>query len=330
MKNSRVRLIILGLLILVLVIILATFGYIYLENMVWLDALWLTVVSITTVGYGDIVPRTGGGRLFTLFLLFAGIGLYTHVITNIVIAIIEGQFKQIMEHRKMEKEISKLKDHVLICGGGHVGAEVARRLQTEKIPFLVIERDETRASELRSKGFLVLQGNATEDEVLMKARASECRAIIVALPDDAENLLVTLSVRQLNPEARVITRANDPGNESKLKQVGADGVVALSTIGGRRMALTALKPARVAFVDSFVHSNGDLEIEEISLPAASSLVGQSIGQLRLRSEIGISILAIKRADRVLVNLSGEEKLHAGDELIVFGPEEGMKKMEELI
>lgn len=231
----------------------------------------------------------------------------------------------------MQKEIEALKGHVVVCGAGRVGQEVMRRLQLEKAPFVVIELDPALVAELREKGILVLEGSATDDEMLERARVAEARAVISALPDDAANLLVTLSVKNMNPRARVVARANGPQAEKKLRQVGADNVVSPAVIGGCRMALSALKPISVAFVESLMDTKTtELEIEEMVLPAASPLVGKTLRACRLREDFGLQVLVIKRGEQILANPAAEEILRAGDLLIVFGAKEGLENLEKAL
>ena len=189
MQGKQVRAALYGLLGLAAVLFAAVLGYVFIEDLNWLEALWLAVVSVSTVGYGDVVPRTLPGRLLTLALILTGAALFAYVVTNFAVYMVEGQFRNLWGLRKMQKEIEALKGHVVVCGAGRVGQEVMRRLQLEKAPFVVIELDPALVAELREKGILVLEGSATDDEMLERARVAEARAVISALPDDAANLL---------------------------------------------------------------------------------------------------------------------------------------------
>lgn len=307
------------------------YGFMKLEDKSFMDALWLTMTSITTVGFGDVVPTTTTGRIITIILMLSGIGMLTYVVGTLFSGMLEGHLRDIWGKRKMMKEILKLKNHIVVCGAGRVGREVAAELLQENQRFVVIEKDPPRLEELRSDGgILFIAGDATEDKVLLSARLSKARGVITTLAEDAGNLMITIACKDFNPEARVVARANRPESIIRLKRAGADTVVCPSAIAGNRMALASLKPASVAFVETLVEDHDiDLNLEELILNEKSSLVGKELKDSRIRLEFGVMVLAIRRGEESIVTPLPTEKLMAGDLLILCGAADKLTLLEKV-
>lgn len=308
------------------------YGIIRLEGKNFMDALWLMIVSITTVGYGDVVPSTTAGRLMTMFIVVCGVGLLTYVLGTVFVGVLEGHLSDVWGKRKMMREIAKLNGHIVVCGSGRVGREVMAELLEEKQRFVVIEKDPVRLEELKSEGsVLFIAGDATEDKVLLSARVPQAKGVITTLPDDAENLLITIACKDFNPRVRVVARANRPESVIRLRRSGADTVVCPSSIAGSRMALASLKPASVALVQTLVEDrNIDLRLEELSLSESSPLAGKELKDSGIRENYGIMVLAIGRGKENIINPPPREMLQAGDLLILCGRAEGLASLEKVL
>ncbi|WP_054692959.1 potassium channel family protein [Syntrophomonas palmitatica] len=309
------------------VTLISTMGLAYFEHWSMFDALWVTLVSITTTGYGDIVPMTAGGRAFLLTILLAGVGIVTYSLMTIITILVEGQVRRVMERDKVMKEIAKLENHIIVCGAGRVGASVAQVLKGERIPFVLIDHDQEIIDALESENYLVVHGDATQDEVLLSLGLKRARGIVCALPEDAFNLFITLSARDMNPGLKIVSRAERPETIQKLLRAGADKVISPTQIGGYQLAMAMVKPVTVDMVDTlFTSSNQQLQLEEMHITSSSSLVDHPI-----RSAFGndrkVTIIAIIRANEVLMNIRGDDHIRAGDTLILVGPRSELEKIE---
>jgi len=314
-------------------IMAAIYGLMTIEGMSFIDALWLAVTSISTVGFGDKVPSTTTGRIIVMVLIFCGVGLFTYLLSAIFVGLIEGHIRDVWGKQKMFKRISKLKDHIVVCGAGRVGQAVIKELMAGKQDFVVIEQDQDRLEELLSSVGSVpfIAGDATEDRVLLAAGTVRSKSIITTLADDAGNLMITIACRDFNPNARVVARANRPESMVRLKRAGADTVVCPSAIAGNRMALASLKPASVAFVQTLVEEREiDLELEELVINENSPIAGMELKESRLREEYGVMLLAIKRGDESIVNPEPTEKFLPGDVLILSGPSDKLTTLEKVV
>ncbi|MHB1125433.1 MAG: potassium channel family protein [Bacillota bacterium] len=317
--------------LLMAIITLGTVGYFFLENISLLQALWLTFASITTVGYGDLVPITPGGKLFTIIITFFGVGVFLYTLGNVVSVIVEGGLKNVWERSKMLKTIDRLQEHIIVCGAGRVGREVINRLKKENVPFVVIETNQLRVESLLAENVLVLEGDATDDALLLLAGIERARGLVSSLPDDALNVYVTLTSKGLNPKVKVVARSNRPESEAKLVRAGADKVISPAVIGGRRMAISILKPASVEFVDTLMSDHGlEFELEELIVPQDSPLAGYSLKESRIKQEAGVMVVAIQRDGTMLNFPDAEEILHTGDLLITIGTRHQLEKFETLI
>ncbi len=317
----------LGILVIVLIGIL---GIQFFEGYSFLEALWFIIVSLTTTGYGDYVPVTTAGRIFVMALLFIGVGLILYAFGNGVAVIVEGKLADALGRKGMRKRIAELEGHILICGAGRVGRQVIQSLKKEKIPFVVIENDVNITRELREQGVLVLEGDATADEILLEAGIRKARGLIAALPSDADNVFVSLTGKELNPNIIIVARANRDESESKLIRAGADKVIAPEAIGGRRMAVSILKPVTVEFVETIMNSRGtEIEIEEIMVSDCSSLIGKTLRDSRIKDQTGAMIIAIMREGEIIGVPQADEKIKPHDLLIAIGTRNQLSLLENL-
>jgi voltage-gated potassium channel len=314
----------------VLIIIVGVVGVRFFEGYSFLNALWYIVESLTTVGYGDYVPVTAGGKIFMMVMLLVGIGYVLYVISNGIAMIVEGRVSDVLGIRNMERRIAMLENHILVCGAGRVGSEVIHHLKQDQAPFVVIESDPGIINELKGQGLLIVEGDATNDEILIKAGIHKARGIIAALPSDADNVFISLTAKELNPGIIVVARANRRDSESKLLRAGANRVVAPEALGGRRMAASILRPATIQFVDTILYRQGnDIEIEEILVSDGSVLCCQTMKQAAIKERSGASVLAIVRQGEVTGVPGDDEFIRPQDILISIGLREQLVYLEKL-
>ena len=231
-----------GLVLFVVVITIGTGGYLLIEGWPFLDALYMAVITVTTVGFREAEPLSTGGKIFTIFLILFGVGSAFYILTALAATIIEGDLRQVFWERRMKSTIERLKDHYIICGYGRVGEEIAREFKERKVPFIVVDRNAEALEKARREGALTVEGDATLEETLVEAGIERCEGLIAASDSDAGNTYITLTAKGLHKEAFVVARVGAPGNESKMRQAGADRIVSPYAMGGRRMALVALQP----------------------------------------------------------------------------------------
>ncbi|PKM76230.1 MAG: hypothetical protein CVU90_13365 [Firmicutes bacterium HGW-Firmicutes-15] len=327
MSESRLKLFT-AILAMLGITIVSTGGLVYFESWSIFDAFWVTVISLTTTGYGDIVPQTMGGRIFLLGMLVTGVGIVAYSVGAIINILVESQISKIMEKDKMTKDIKKLENHVIVCGAGRVGSNVAYILKAEKVPYLLIERDEELVSKMREEGHLVMVGDATQDEILQDAGIQRARGIICALSEDAYNVFVVLTARAINPGLKIVARAVNPETVGKLRHAGADKVISPTQIGGHQMAMAMLKPATVELVDTLFSSrNLEIQLEEVIITEQSPLLYKEIKDIFNRQVSNVIVVAIIRGDGVLMNPHGHDIVLPGDTLVLIGSRQDLEKLE---
>jgi len=317
-----------GLLALIVIIAIGTIGYEAIEGWSFLDALWMTIITITTVGYEETHVLSTGGRIFSIFLIVGGVGGAIYAATGIIEYIVERYFGTTSRRRRMRARIAKLKGHFVLCGFGRVGKEIARTLNKEGIPFVVIDSNPERVEQAEQAEYISVPGNATSDETLRETGIENARGLVAAVGSDADNIYITLSARQLRPDLFIAARASSSEAETKLKLAGADRAVSPASIGGRRMAMLALRPAVVDFIDTVTYSGGrELQLENVDIGESSALDGMRLNTAR--SETGITILAIrKKGGRLIANPPEDKTIENGDRLIVIGTKKQLAALEE--
>ncbi|MGJ7919726.1 potassium channel family protein [Neobacillus sp. LXY-4] len=322
-----IRKLIVPVIFLMLTIITGTLGYIWTEKLSLFDSIWLAAVSILTIGYGDIAPVTPQGKIFTLIIIPIAIGLVTYILAQFASSIIDGNLAREVKKRMMDKKINKLTNHIIICGHGRVGKQVVSQLQNERKPFVIIEKNE-EVIDLFPDSFLYVFGDAKEEQTLIDAGIKNASSIILTLPDDADNLFITLTAKGIHPGVQTISRAENDHSEKILYQAGVDNVINTSSIGGKRMAMSVLKPHSVEYVDTLLHNNDvAYSLEEIKISETSPLVNTSLKESKIRELYGVSIVAIKRKNVVISNPNADERIQTNDLIIVFGAEHQMKNFE---
>jgi voltage-gated potassium channel len=295
MELSRRLLVALALLAIILLV--GTVGYKFLVGGTWLDGLYMTVITLSTVGYGEVVPgleESPGGRIFTIGLIFFGAGLLLYVISTTTAFFVEGKLTDILRRRKMEREIEKLSDHTIVCGAGTTGIHVIEELTKVGEAFVVIESDPERLKKvLPQTTFLYCQGDATSDEVLLKAGIERARGLVTVLSNDKDNLFVTITARQLNPGARIVARGVEPSIRQRIRQAGADAVVFPNQIGGLRLVSELIRPHVVGFLDRMLRPGREAwRIEEVAVAEGSPSVGKTLGSLEIEKRVGLPVLAL--------------------------------------
>jgi voltage-gated potassium channel len=303
-------------------------GYMIIEGWSFLDALFMTLITITTVGYNEVHPLSTGGRIFSSFLILGGVGGALYALMGVVGYIVQGYFGTTLGRRRMKDRIAKLNGHFILCGYGKVGEEIAHVFTEEETPFVVVDKRPDSISWVEKEGYLYILGDATSDDVLKEAGIERARGLVAAVDSDAENTYVTLSARQLNKDLFIAARANSREVETKLKRAGADRIVSPHRIGGRRMAMLALRPAVVDFIDTVTYGRGrEMELENVDIAGSSPLVGMTLKAAR--SKVGITVLAMrKKAGKLLANPPDEETIEDGDRLIVIGTKKKLTAVEE--
>ncbi len=294
------------------------------------DAIFMTVITLTTVGYTDD-NMSKVGRAFTVFLLIGGLGIFVYSIGVATAFIIEGQFREVFRRRKMEKSINKLSNHYIVCGIGDTGVHALEEMLQMNMEFVAIEYDQERIDrELATKDFLYVHGDATEDEVLIRAGIERARGLVTSLSRDQDNLFVVLSAKQLNPKLKIASKAVEANSLSKLKQAGADEVVLSDHIGGMRLASTITRPIVVNFLDIMLRSQETTRFAESVIQPGTPLVGLTLGEARIPDRTNLMVVAVlKRDGDFIYNPSGGLRLEASDALIVIADNEQRQNLNKL-
>ena len=324
---TSVRRVLFGLFILASIIALGAIGYAFIEGWSFFDSLYMTVITITTVGYNEIHPLSTGGRLFSIFLIVGGVGGALYTLTGIIQYMAEGSIITNWGRRRMKNRIAQLKEHFIICGFGRVGEEVASIFKEEDVPFIVIDNRPECIARAEQAGYLSLEGDATHDDVLKEAGIEHARGLVASLGSDADNTYITLSARGLYPSLFITVRASEAKAETKLKRAGADRIVSVTSIGARRMAMLALRPAVTDFLDTTSRRRGpELQLENVVVEKDSTLAGLTVADVRQCSRSNVLALT-RKTGRILANPSGEEKIDVGDSLIIMGTNEQLTSLE---
>lgn len=297
-------------------------GYMIIEGWSFLDAAFMTVLTFTTVGYQEVHPLSDGGKIFSIFLMITGVGVFMFGFTTVARTVVEeGAFRAMVHRRRMRTRMAGLQDHVIVCGFGRVGREVVATLLQEKTQVIVIDSDSQAVADLDDRNILFVQGDATLDETLILAGVAKARAIIVAVGSDSDSVLITLSASTLNADASIVARTTLGENEGKLRRAGATRVVSPYSIGGRRLAFSAVRPASIDYFETMMGSSqGDERIEELLVESGTRLDGFTIGNIERDS--GLHILAHRQSGkRLQVSPDAITEVHAGDRLVVYGSSE---------
>ncbi|MGB5362956.1 MAG: potassium channel protein [Aureibaculum sp.] len=321
-----------ALLLLLLVILTGVAGYMYLSGDTFINALYMTMITITTVGFGTGHPLNAQEKLFTIFLILMSVIIVGYVASVLTEYIASGELLNKLKFKKVQKKIENLNKHAIVCGYGRNGKQAVLKLKKYKMPLVVIESDENRIAEIEEDNLLFIKGDATRDDVLEKAGIKKAASLIIALPSDADNLYVVLSARQLNNTLTIVSRASNDSSDSKLRIAGADNVIMPDKLGGDHMASLVVTPDIVEFVDKLAaDSENAIHLEEIiveNLPKEFLL--KSIRDLDLRRKTGCTVIGFKTPENeYLINPEADTKLISNSKLIVLGSPEQIKNLNKI-
>lgn len=313
-------------------VVTGTLGYRLIEGWSWFDALYMTVITLATIGYGETNPLHMQGRIFTVILIVMGVATISYIATQFTAAIANGHIYNIFQARRQRKFMQSLHDHYIICGFGRTGKQVTAEFAAEgSIAFVVIDSDQEAIEQAEQMGYPAIQGDAALDQTLLAVGIDRATCIVAALPSDAENLYTVLSAKTLNPKIRAIARASNEEAMQKLRRGGADEVISPYITGGKRMAAVALRPQVMDFVDGIIAGeNRSFYIEEYRIDD-SSYVGVSLKKASLRAQTGVLVLAIRRADgHLIAGPDGNTEILEGDVLISMGTPEQLRALNQIL
>jgi voltage-gated potassium channel len=326
----RLHRLLLPVIVVAVLLVAGTAGYQLIEGWPPLDALYMTVITITTVGFLEVHPLGAGGRLFTMALALGGVFTAFYAAAEFIRAVVTGEIRTVLGRQRMESRLEKLKNHLVICGFGRVGRLVADEFAAAGLDFVVIDRDPKVFEAFESAHGIPLVGEATADDVLRRAGVERARALVTAAASDADNLFITLSARLLNDRLFIVARAEGEAAEVKLRRAGASRVVSPYAIGGHRVAQAVLRPNAMDFIELATSSEHlELQIEEIEMGEGSPLAGCTLKASPIRSELGIIIVAIKKPGGMVFNPAPEALLEAGDVLITLGHRQQLDRLQEM-
>ena len=308
--------------------VLGAVGYSMVEGWSYLDSFYMTVITLSTVGYGEPHPLSTAGRVYTMILIVISFGIVGYVATNLVSFIMEGELREIIQGKKMDKKIAKMSNHIIVCGGGNTGRYIAEEFIKTETEFLILERELTVIESLFELGQIhYIHGDATEDSILKLAGIERAKGVISALNDDKENTFVVLSARSLNPNLRIVARNIDEANIGKLEKAGADQVITPNAIGGFRMASLIIRPSLVQFFDAMLNDrDAVIRLEELRAEDFKNLLDVTIVESAIRRKTGLLIIAIKHIrGEFEFNPKADRLLRSGDVLLTLGTREQYRK-----
>ena len=320
-----------GLAVILFLIVTAvgTAGYMVVEGWSAWDAFYMTIISVTTVGYREVHATSFAGQVWTVFVLLAGVSTLFYTASVVMAEIVEGGLRKGLESRRFNRMLEQLKDHFIICGYGRIGGVIADEFQRQGIPYVVVDRDPDRVHAVIARGGMAVEADASREDVLRRIGIERARGLIAAVGTDAENVYTVLTARVLRPDLFIIARIESEDAEPKLKRAGADRVLSPYQLGGVQMAATALRPAVVDFMRLATSSERlDLAAEQIEVKANSRFVGASIRDANLRQDFGVIVVAIKRAaGHMEFNPAPEAIIGGNDQLVVLGHPDQLKALE---
>jgi len=321
----------LGLCLMCLVFAFGLFVFMYIEGWTFVDSFYMVVITLSTVGFGEIQPLSDRARLLTSAIIILGVGNFAYIVGSFTQMLLDGHLHNLLWRRKVQRRIDKLENHYIICGYGRIGSVVVQEILKVSSNVVVVEHAPELIEQLKRDGIMHLQGDATDDGLLVAAGIKRAKSIVTALTDEAANVYVTLTARQLNPKISIIARANNASHITRLEFAGADRVVLPHLIGGVRMAHTVLRPSVTDFLDLAVRGNIDLQMEQLTINASSMYVGKNLMDSNIRKDYDLIIVAIKREDGKLVfNPGPREELCAGDTLITLGRQTDLQRICEYL
>ena len=302
-------------------------GYVLVEGWSFMDALYMTITTVATVGFREVNPLSTGGRILTMFLIVFGVGVFFYAFTALVRVAVEGEVGRMLGVTRMKARIGGLKDHYILCGFGRVGEEIARELKARGSAFVIVESNTEAVERARRRNYLLVECDATSDVTLEEAGIDRAGCLLAASDSDSGNTYITLTAKALNPDVFVVARVGQPANDSKLRRAGADRIISPYMLAGRRMVLSALQPLMVDFVDTLSRGrHGEQILVELEVAEDSCLAAVPVREVHSLCP-SATILGIQKADgHLIVTPRGDEVLAVGDRLIVFGEEEELERL----
>ncbi|MGD2151330.1 MAG: potassium channel protein [Desulfobacterales bacterium] len=329
---NRTKQFILHFFLFVCLLIFGASGYMVIEKWSFMDALYMTVITLATVGYGEVHEITSEGRLFTVILIFLGVGFFLYVVGNVIQFLVEGRIRHVLGRRILDKQISKLKDHFIVCGYGRMGRALCRYLIQKRLDFIVVEQNPKRVPVMNKDGILYIVGAATDEANLIKAGIERAKGIISVLGTDADNVFLVLIAKGLNPDIFVVARANQDETEKTLYTAGTDKVVSPFALGARRVAHAILRPTVIHFLElAFADEDTDIHVEEIPVSVSSRLVNVSLQESGLRQDFNLIVISIRKADGTMCfNPKASHRFEAGDTIIAVGNNKGLMQAAKIL
>ncbi len=318
--------------VMLMLVSVGTSGYMTIERWRFLDALYMTVITLGTVGFKEIHDLSDHGKVFTMLLIVVGVSVLGYIVGSLAQIMFEGQIQRIMGRKRVEKKIDALSNHYIICGYGRIGSLICKEFKANNLQFVIVEKNLDTVEKLDEEGYLHMRGDATLDESLLKAGIKRAKGLISVVTSDTENVYITLTARGLNPDLYILARSGEEGSDIKLKRAGANKVVSPYIIGGSRMAQSVLRPNVVDFIEIATGSEHlDLQMEEIAIPDHSAFAGETLISSGFRKEIGVIIVGIKKSHgKMVFNPHSHAEIEGGDTLIVLGEPESIAKLEDLV
>jgi voltage-gated potassium channel len=313
------------------ILVLGSLGYVWIEGWDFFDSLYMTVTTLTTVGYGEVHPLSPLGKSYTMVLILAGMGVLIYIITSLARVVVEGEIREALGKRKLLKRIKKLSGHYIICGFGRIGEIIARQLRDRGLSLVIIENKPELVTQLEESGYYFVAGDATKEEVLVEAGIERARGLVAVVHSDASNVYIVLTARSLNPNLFIVARGEEPGATQKLLRAGADKVESPYEMGGRKMAHTILRPTVTTLMELAMHEGVEWSMEEILVGETSPMIGQALKDSGIRQKFELIVVAIKRADgEMLFNPTPKTLIQAGDTLILIGMRKNLEALEEVL
>jgi voltage-gated potassium channel len=329
---DRTSHLVLTVLLAALLIAFGTAGYMMIEGWTLMDALYMTGITLTTVGYSEVNPVSQEGRLLTLILIFLGVGFFLYVVGNVVQFLVEGRIRLVLGRCKLDKQINQLKDHYIVCGYGRMGRALCRYLVQKHLDVVVIEQDQSLIPAMNEDGVLYVEGEASEESNLFKAGIQRAGVFMAALGADADNVFLVLIAKQLNPDLFVVARANQNETIKTLYAAGANKVVSPFNIGARRMAHAVIRPTVIHFLElAFADERADIHMEELLVKASSNIADKTLQESGIGQELDLIIIAMKKADDSMCFIpSADTRIGAGDILIAVGRSKSLNKLHKIL
>ena len=327
--NREFKPLVIPLIVLAGILAMGTVGFHLIEGWTFFDAFYMSLITITTIGYSELAGLSGAGRVLNSMLILLGVGTFTYAVSQMVNGLVQRQLVETLRNRTMQKMVNKLNDHFIVCGAGRVGMRIAQKLQHSKVPFVVIEEQEAVVERLKEQNIRVVYGCATEELVLRRAGIERAKGLATAIGSDPENVYISLMARELNPTVCIVARANSAEVEPRLRQAGANRVISPDMIGSRQMANALLKPVVLDFFEDIM-DDSEIGIDAIIIAENCELSGLTLREAQLSVRFGINVIRVRQVDGMTLNSpSGDTVLNAGDHLVVVGSNHAIERLNEL-